>query len=157
MSIFNFFHEIAEWIKTLFSKLKKDLAETAIIVVNDIQPILFSATATTAFDILDAITKSELPSEILTKVQGSIIIFLTAEAGITGLNANSTPQEIADALTKLDSLFPNWTWLQRSKYWNTVAADLVILFEDLENGKVPFADVSSFVQAVFNTMQKNGI
>lgn len=153
MSIFNFFHTIAEWIKGLFQKVDKYLAEVAVIVVNDIQPVLFSATATTAANILDAITKSELPTELLTKAQGAVIIALTTEAGIIGLTEASTPQEIEDALTKLDEIFPKWTWLQRSKYWNNVAVDLAIVFQDLKDGKVPWADISAAIQAVYQDMQ----
>lgn len=154
MSILNFFHQIAEWIKGLFTKVDKYLAEVAVIIVNDIQPVLFSATATTAADILDAITKSELPTELLTKAQGAIIIALTTEAGIEGLTQASTPQEISDALNKLDAIFPKWSWLQRSKYWNNVAVDLAIVFQDLENGKVPWADISAAIQAVYTDMNK---
>lgn len=154
MSILNFFHQIAEWIKGLFTKVDKYLAEVAVIIVNDIQPVLFSATATTAADILDAITKSELPTELLTKAQGAIIIALTTEAGIEGLTQASTPQEISDALNKLDAIFPKWSWLQRSKYWNNVAVDLAIVFQDLANGRVPWADISAAIQAVYTDMNK---
>lgn len=153
MAIFNFFHTIAEWIKGLFQKVDKYLAEVSVIVVNDVQPVLFSASATTMADILDAITKSELPAELLTKAQGSIIIAMTTEAGILDLTEASTPEEIQNALTRLDAIFPKWTWLQRSKYWNNVAVDLAIVFQDLKDGKVPWADISAAIQAVWSDMQ----
>ncbi|MGH2642347.1 MAG: hypothetical protein ACRDE2_00235 [Chitinophagaceae bacterium] len=150
--------KIVNWLESLGHKVDKDLAKIAIIAVADIQPLIFSGVALTAADILDTLTKSKFPEEILNDLKKWLPIFLVTEGLVTSISSDSTEQEVLSDLDKLVAEFPKQSWLQHTKIWNNVAAQIYVLLKKVGEGeKIPWSAFSALIQNVYNDMQSEGL
>lgn len=153
-----FFGHIFQWIAKLFKDANEEAAKAAVLIVETIKPILFSGTATTIADILDALTHTDLPTEIVADLQKWLPIFVATQSIVSTLNENSTEAEVEAALNSIVAEFPNWSWLQQTKYLNDLAAQIYVVAENLAKGeKVPWAEIATIIQSAFVDLQHQGL
>lgn len=151
----SFISKVLDALIGIFKKAKEDLAKITVFIVKDIQPVLFSPTADVLASIMDAITKSQLPTEILEQVKKYVPIFLTTEGIVQSLTPDSTEDEVKAALDKMLAQFPNFTPAQRAQYWTELAAKLYAFIHELHDGeKITFGEAASIVEAAYQAYLK---
>lgn len=149
----SFLREFIDWVEKLLNAADKELAKTSVLIVTEIQPLLFSGAFTDLAVVFDAVTRTQIPEEILTDLRKWLPIFLTTETIVTSINPNTTEQDIQNDLVKLQAEFPKWDWLQRSKYWNGLASKIYIMVKNVGEGKkVSWATVSAIIEQAFQQL-----
>lgn len=147
MSIFLRF---IEWAHKLLTKAKDGLAKASVFILEDIKPFLDSSVADITAGILDSITKSELPEDILNQLRRWVPIFLTAEGLVTSLTPDSTEDEVKAALDKMLSLFKDFTPAQKAEFYTTVVAKIYVLAHGLETGEtITFGEAAAIVEEAY--------
>jgi hypothetical protein len=151
MSLFAPFIKAIDWIVSLLHKAKDGLAKATVFILQDIKPLLDSNAADLIAGILDSVTKSDLPEEILAEIRKYIPVFLTANGIIDTLTPDSTEAEVQAELQKLIALFPNLTPEKKAQFYTTVAANLYVLIHKLHDGdEITFAEAVAIIEQCYD-------
>lgn len=144
------FGNVFHWLGGIFKKAEDDIAKASVVLVKDIIPILESGSATVVADILDAVTKSQLPTDILDSVRAKIPVFLSAESIVSEVSQATSEDQVQADISKLVQLFPNLEAMKRSQFLSTLAANIYWEAHKLSGGEqLTFADVIIIIEHAY--------
>lgn len=146
MSIFT---KIGAWISKVFNGALRDADQIAIAVTEALKTAMVNGVAGFIAEILDGLTKSQVPTEIVTLIQNNIDKVLAVELAIQGLPANPTA---ADILTFEQSVLKAFSVTSNtSKLYTTLAAQIYgIIKTQADSGNAfTFAQLVSDVEQAY--------
>lgn len=146
MSIFT---KVGAWISKVFNGALRDADQIAIVTTEAVKTALVNGVAGFIAEVLDGLTKSQVPTEILTLVQNNISKILAVELGIQGLPANPTE---ADILAFEQSVLTAFSVTSdKSKLYTTLAAQIYgIIKTQADSGtSFTFAQLVSDVESAY--------
>lgn len=147
MSIFT---KIGAWLKKVFTEGLQDADKIAISVTEGVKTALVDGIAGFIADVLDGLTKSNIPTEIVTLLQNNISKILAVELAIQGLPANPTQQDILTFEQSVLAAF-NVT-SDKSKLYTTLAAQIYGIIQAQLGGqtKLTFAQLVVDVEQAYS-------
>lgn len=146
MSIFT---KIGAWISKVFNDALRDADQIAIVTTEAVKTALVNGVAGFIAEVLDGLTKSQVPTEIVTLVQNSIDKILAVELAIQGLPANPTE---ADILAFEQSVLKAFNVTSdKSKLYTTLAAQIygIIKTQAEAGSSFTFAQLVSDVESAY--------
>lgn len=140
------------WIENIFENAQKDLLKAAVIVTQYIKPILDSPVSSVVLSIADAVTKSQIPTEIADDVKKAIPVFLAEETLLTSITPDMTEQQVNDIMEKMVQQWPNISDQKKAEIYTTLSAKIYILIIQLSKGeKITFGEAASLVESAYKT------
>lgn len=140
------------WIENIFENAQKDLLKAAVIVTQYIKPILDSPVSSVVLSIADAVTKSQIPTEIADDVKKAIPVFLAEETLLTSITPDMTEQQVNDIMEKMVQQWPNIPDQKKAEIYTTLSAKIYILIIQLSKGeKITFGEAASLVESAYKT------
>jgi len=159
MSIFS---KVGSWlagaVKTVGNALKfveTSADKIAISVTEGVKTALLDGVLGFIADVLDGLTKSQVPTEIVTLVQNNIYKILAVELAIQGIPANPTP---ADILTFEQAVLTAFNVTSdKSKLYTTLAAQIygIIQTQANSNTQFTFAELVADVEQAYGDYQND--
>lgn len=147
-----FFSRIFQWIEQLFENAEKDLLKASVLITQDIKPILDSPVTDVLASIADAVTKSQLPTEILGDVKKAIPVFLAETTLLTSITPDMSEDQIKAILDKMVSEWPNVSVEKKGELFTSLTAKIFMLASQLAKGqKVTFGEAASLVESAYQT------
>ena len=146
MSIFT---KIGAWFAKTFSSALQDADKIAITVTEAFKNAMVTGVVGWVAEILDGLTKSNVPTEIVTLIQNNIDKVLAAELAIQGLPASPTA---ADILAFEQSVLKAFgVTSSTSKLYTTLAAQIYgIIQAKVQAGtKFTFAELVDDIEAAY--------
>lgn len=150
MSIFS---KIGTWFAGAFKTVETDADKIAIAVTEGIKTALVSGVAGFIAEILDGLTKSQVPTELVTLVQNNIDKLLAVELAIQGLPASPTEADILAFEQEVLKAFSVTS--DASKLYTTIAAQVYgIIKTQADSGtKFTFAQLVEDVEEAYRDYQ----
>lgn len=146
MSIFT---KIGAFLKKVFTTGLQDADKIAIAVTEGVKTALLDGALGFVADILDTLTKSQIPTEIVSLIQANIYKVLAVELAIEGLPANPSQAQIQafeEAVLNAFGLVSD-----KSKLYTTLAAQIYGIIQAQANSgtKFTFAQLVSDVEKAY--------
>lgn len=146
MSIFT---KIGQWFAKTFSSVLQDADKIAIAITEGFKTAMVTGVVGWIAELLDGLTKSQVPTEIVTLIQNNIDKVLAAELAIQGLPASPTA---ADILTFEQAVLKAFgVTSSTSKLYTTLAAQIygIIQAQAQAGTKFTFAELVDDVEAAY--------
>jgi hypothetical protein len=154
MSIFTSIVNAWNWFKTKFVSHIESAAVVAVTITETIKSLLNNPVASLLENIADAVTHSQLPTEIAATVNSVIPKILAVELAIEGLPANPTPAQVLAFEQSILSAFNVNS--NNSRIYTELAAQVYgIIQSNIANGTTNFASWVTAVETAFQDYTKD--
>ena len=148
MSIFSTILSVFRWLTKGFISHIKDADKVAVTVTEAVKVLLANPVTGFLANIADAITGTQIPSNIVTAINSGVIKVLAAELAIQGLPDNPNPAEMLAFENQVLSIFD--VKANNSKLYTVLGAQVYgIIQSNIDNGKTNFADWVDAIEAAY--------
>lgn len=142
------------WFKKNVVDHTKDAAKVAMVVTETVKTLLANPVTGFLTNLLDTVTNTQLPTEVVNIISGAIPKILAVELGIQGLPDNPTPDQILafeQAILKAFNVNAD-----NSKLYTILGAQVYGIIQDtLNNTPGKFADWVNAVEQAYISYQKD--
>jgi len=113
---------VGHFFANAFTWVEKDGAKIAVAILEDLKVLFDSGATNFVAQIIDGLTKSNIPSEILALLQKELPKALAVGLAVEGLPSNPTDQDVQDFANRVLTAFG--VTADKSKFYSTLAADI---------------------------------
>jgi len=154
MSFISVLDSIGAWFKKVFISHTQSADSIAVTITETIKTLLANPVTDFLANIADAITKTQVPTEIVSLLNAGIIKVLAVELGIQGLPPNPTPAQILAFEQAVMTAFNVKS--NNSKLYTELGAQIFgIIQTNIANGTTKFSDWVIAVEKAYADYQQD--